>query len=347
MSSEILEIPLERIIVVDRLRPVDADWVQLLAASLAESGQQTPIQVGPADAEGRYRLIAGAHRVAAAVEAKLATLRATVFTGPQLQADLLEVDENLMRRELSELDRAVFLAKRQEIYETLYPQTKRGGDRRSDQTDKNDSLIPQQGSFALATAQKLGFSERQIFRVLKRAAIEPELRAMLAPTRWASHGATLDMLVKQAPAARRHMVIALTRDVNPVRSFGAARDEALGARVASISVDDEQLARLQNAWRKAGRAARDMFLDDLLIRDQGSGCAGDGGADPGSRRCGRSARPQGDSRGSHPRGGASQGGWGHEQRARPCARRWSHDGPRDAPGLLPLRHAADRHRRGD
>ena len=61
----------------------------LLAASLTESGQHTPIHVGPADSDGRHQLIAGAHRVAAARRIGLATLQATIFRGDALQAQLL------------------------------------------------------------------------------------------------------------------------------------------------------------------------------------------------------------------------------------------------------------------
>ncbi|MBX9750865.1 MAG: ParB N-terminal domain-containing protein [Roseococcus sp.] len=253
MSQQIVEIPLERIIVANRLRPVDDDYVQLLAASMAETGQHTPIEVAPADIDGDHRLIAGAHRVAAAKAAGLPTLRAIVFLGSQDEEALREVDENLMRRELSELDRAVFMAKRAEIYQRLYPETKQGGDRRSDQKDKNVLLISGQASFRAETSKKLGLSERHVNRVLKRADIEPALRALLAPTRWADHGATLDGLVKAQPDVRRSMVYALTREVNPAPSFAAARHEALGVKENVKSDAEAALDRLIAAWGKAGR----------------------------------------------------------------------------------------------
>lgn len=125
----LLSIPLDRVTVGPRLRPVDADYVALLAASMAETGQHTPVDVGPADAEGRHPLIAGAHRHAAATAAGLPTLLARVFTGSDDARKLLEIDENLLRRELNELDRAVFLAARKDIYERLYPETRHGGAR--------------------------------------------------------------------------------------------------------------------------------------------------------------------------------------------------------------------------
>jgi ParB family transcriptional regulator, chromosome partitioning protein len=266
MSSQILEIPVERIVVANRLRAVDADYVQLLAASMAETGQHTPIQVGPADAQGRHRLIAGAHRHSAALLAGLPSLQAIVFTGGELEAELLEVDENLLRRELSELDRAVFLAKRKAIYEALFPEARHGGDR-TKQTEENFRLVPGRESFAAETAKKLGVSDRQVRTYLMRARIEPELRARLANSRWADHGATLDALAKAAPATRAKLVAALTREKEPARNIAAALAEVEPRLNPARSADDEHLARLMTAWRKAPKRARDMFLGHLMTSD--------------------------------------------------------------------------------
>lgn len=267
MSSQILEIPVERVLIGKRLRPVDADYVQMLAASMVETGQHTPIQVGAENAEGLYPLIAGAHRATAAKLAGLPTLSAIVFTGSQLQARMLEVDENLMRRELSELDRAVFLAERKSIYEALNPATKHGGNRRADQTEENFHLIPGHESFAAETAKKLGVSDRQVRTYLMRARIEPELRAKLQGSIWADHGSTLDALAKAAPAIRAKLVEALTRAEDPARNLGAAQMEVEPRLISANSVDDEQLARLMGAWRKAGKRARDQFLTSILTND--------------------------------------------------------------------------------
>ena len=267
MSPEIVTIPLDRILVGERLRAVDGDWVDLLAASMAETGQHTAIEVSPADGSGTHRLIAGAHRLAAAQQAGLGTIKAVIFEGGAYEEALREIDENLMRRGLSELDRAVFMAKRAEIYQLLHPETKKGGDRRSDQSDKNVALIPRQASFTFATAEKLGFSERQIQRILKRGRIEPELRARLAKSRWADHGATLDALAKAAPATRAKLVAALTREEAPARNIAAALIEVEPRLNPKRSADDEHLARLLTAWRKAPKRARDQFLGQILASD--------------------------------------------------------------------------------
>ncbi|MBX9594206.1 MAG: ParB N-terminal domain-containing protein, partial [Roseomonas sp.] len=165
MNKQILSLPLDLVVVGARLRPVDEDYVALLADSMVEHGQQTPITVGPAGPDGRHKLIAGGHRMAAAVVAGLKAIDAIVSDATGLDAELLEIDENLMRRELSALDRAVFLARRKDVYEALNPDTKHGGKR---DKGKSTSLSTR---FSAATAAKLGVDERTIQRAVARAKI--------------------------------------------------------------------------------------------------------------------------------------------------------------------------------
>lgn len=253
-SEPIVTLPLDRIVVGRRLRQIDNDYVTMLAASLAETGQHTPIHVAPADAEGRHALIAGAHRVAAAERAGISVLQATIFRGEALAAQLLEIDENLMRRGLSELDRAVFLARRKEIYVAMHPETGRG--KRPGNKRDNLSLFP---AFAREVAEKLGISHRSVNRAIARAQIEPDLRQMLALSRWADHGATLDALLKADAPTRRRLVEALTRDDAPAKSLANAMVEIRGRRNTPDPAEEQFLA-LKGRWEKAAPKARRKFL---------------------------------------------------------------------------------------
>ncbi len=259
-SLDIALIPLDRIVIVERLRPTDEHHVALIAASMAETGQHTPIQVGPADDRGFHRLIAGAHRCAALRLAGIPTAQAVVFEGTQLQHQLLEIDENLMRHELTELDRAVFLAKRKALYLALNPEAGRGKAPKSSKSDKSVALPP---SFAEETARRIGLSRRQIERAVARAAVAVDAER-LRGTRWADNGAVLDALVKAKPMDRAQLIAALTRHNAPAKSFAAARAEVLGARDGAESPDDRQLRALERAWCTAGGEARGRFAVFVL-----------------------------------------------------------------------------------
>jgi ParB family chromosome partitioning protein len=176
-----------------------------------------------------------------------------------------------MRRELSELDRAVFLAERKALYEALHPETAHGGDRRGkgddDQVAKSgDLILPRR--FTAATAEKIGLSERSIQRLLSRAKIHEAARQRLAGTRFADHGATLDTIAKLPPEQHLRVVEALLRLENPAPHIAAAIAEANGVS-QRIARDERQQAqsRLEAAWRKAGKEAREWFFYWLLSQD--------------------------------------------------------------------------------
>lgn len=255
-------IPVADIHIGERLRAVDADYVAMLAASIGDIGLMHPIEVGAADRRGRYPLIAGAHRLAAYRELNLNEVPALVVSVKGLSAQLREIDENLMRRELSALDRAVFLAKRKEVHEALNPHTKHGGDRKSDQVDKFGHLI---GSFSSEVAEKLDLSERTIRRAIQRAnAIAPDVRARIATTWIARRGSMLDKLAKETPEHQRAMVAELLGENRPARTVAQALAAVRGPSLEElINQDERQFQALMRAWRTAGQRARDRFIEHV------------------------------------------------------------------------------------
>ena len=117
---------IDMIEVEDRLRSVDEAAVEHIAESMEQRGQIYPIQIRTIE-PGRFRLVNGAHRIAAA--RKLGWTHLEAFLVDDLEEEefkLLEIDENLCRAELSPVDKAHFFATRKGIYLRLYPETKHG-----------------------------------------------------------------------------------------------------------------------------------------------------------------------------------------------------------------------------
>lgn len=193
----VISIPLDKIVVGERLRAVDEDYAASLAENMARHQQRTPIEVRRADRKGLYRLIAGAHRVRALQLASIAEAQAIVLDVDDDEARLLEIDENLARRELNALDRAVFLLERKRIYEALSPETRHGGDRKSSSRIGCD-LIPER--FTKATAERLGYSERTIQNaILLAQRLTADTRQAIASSRVAYDGAQLEALSRLDP----------------------------------------------------------------------------------------------------------------------------------------------------
>ncbi|WP_026784244.1 ParB N-terminal domain-containing protein [Pleomorphomonas koreensis] len=162
-----------------RLRAINPDWAQALADEAREAGgaQWSPIEVVALD-KG-YRLISGGHRTEAAMLAGLVEIEAKVFDrtefADEAEIRLREVRENLLRYELTALDRAIHLVAWKEIYEAANAVDRRGGDRRSKtkSADETNSADLRNRSFAerfsLAASKVLGVSEDSIGRSLKIA----------------------------------------------------------------------------------------------------------------------------------------------------------------------------------
>jgi len=153
-----------------KLRP---EVVNELAQSIAAQGQLQPIIVRPS--KGRYTLVAGRHRLAAAKQLKLKNISAVVLDG--LDADrvlLVEIDENLIRADLSPAERAMHLAARKQIYLKQHPETAsvrvRGGPGRSKKNESH-SATGKAPAFIDDTANKTGKHRATIAREVARAKI--------------------------------------------------------------------------------------------------------------------------------------------------------------------------------
>ncbi len=98
--------------------------VAWLKESILEHGLLHPISV-----TAELQLIAGWHRLQAFRELGRETIPAFVLGVDAIEAGMLAIDENLVRNELTALERADLLRERKGLYEALHPDTRRGGDR--------------------------------------------------------------------------------------------------------------------------------------------------------------------------------------------------------------------------
>ncbi len=143
-----------------RKRELNEVRVHSLADSIEELGLLNPISVTP-----QRVLVAGWHRLEACRSLGWETIPANQINVDDLHRELAEIDENLVRYELSTLDRSEQLQRRMEIYEALHPETRQGtaggkaGGRGRIASAESATAIP---AFADDTAAKTGRSARVI-----------------------------------------------------------------------------------------------------------------------------------------------------------------------------------------
>ncbi|WP_260686734.1 MT-A70 family methyltransferase [Rhizobium leguminosarum] len=191
---------IDQIDVTNRLRTVDPEKVAALKASIEKIGLRTPISVfgdwkAMKDETIHVRLSAGAHRLEAMRQLGREHIAAIIRDEDEVDAELWEIDENLIRSELTPADRAIFIHRRKQLYELKFPETAHGGDRKTDGSSRQvGDLKDEAVRFSAATAGAIGQSERAVQRDAERGEkISEKALRMLRGTRH-DKGVTLDRL---------------------------------------------------------------------------------------------------------------------------------------------------------
>jgi N6-adenosine-specific RNA methylase IME4 len=139
----------------NRMRPVGN--LDALIESMGTIGQLCPVVLSES-----LTLIAGLHRIEAAKSLGWTQVKASIVTVSDIDAQIAEIDENLIRNELTTLERSVHIARRKELYIAKFPETKHGGAGRrgsgNGQTVSENEIV----SFSEDTAKKTGVSRRTI-----------------------------------------------------------------------------------------------------------------------------------------------------------------------------------------
>jgi ParB-like nuclease domain len=194
----------------NRLRALRDENVTALAQSMADQGLLQPIVVRPHKGGG-YWLIAGLHRFEAAKKLNWKVMNCFVLDDIDAdQAELIEIDENLIRAELSPAERAIHIGKRKELYEKLHPETKAtkaGGPGRAKTRRQIGDDIAQR--FTKNTAKKTSRPERTIQRDATRARRVPVLPDIVGTS--LDSGAEIDALAKLPAEEQRSLAEAAQR----------------------------------------------------------------------------------------------------------------------------------------
>ena len=144
-------------------REAEPKAVEELARSITAVGLMNPVTL-----DQNNTLVAGLHRLEAAKLLGWTEIECTTIGMDSVQAELAEIDENIVRTRLNRQELCEQLLRRKEIYETLHPETRHG--MRNGQTAKNANLATlETKSFAEDTAEKTGMSKRAVSRLLQIA----------------------------------------------------------------------------------------------------------------------------------------------------------------------------------
>lgn len=229
------DLPTDQIHPRDDARMVNMANVEALASSIAEIGLINPIRVRP-DSDG-WEVVAGRHRLEAHKQLGLVEISCIVI---EEYAEEAMIDENIIRQELSAVDRARYLARRKELYLLAHPETAQG--KANAREIQNLEVSDRTPSFSEAVSNATGRSHSAVSAdVLRGERVIEEVLRMVRGTSLDS-GTYLDSLARLSP---NDQVRAAERDL------AAERDKA---RQVSAETQAAQLAA-KAKQRAVGRAA--------------------------------------------------------------------------------------------
>ncbi|MBF0182494.1 MAG: ParB N-terminal domain-containing protein [Magnetococcales bacterium] len=259
----IQEIRIDLIDASNCLRVVDGAWVAVLAESIERDGLRQPVQVRETGAG--FELVSGGHRLAACRRLGREVIECQVMACSELQARLAQIDENLLHRALSPLDRAKFLAERKKIYEALYPETRHGAAATNARMGRQNDKM----SFCESSEKSTGLDKRTVERSVRlHNKLTPESRARLEGTWVAKRGGDLTALSKQTPKDQKKIIdiLDLSENGQQKMSVTLAIYDATKRNnpVAIIEEIEKEVDAIDKAFTAARPAAKERWIDKMV-----------------------------------------------------------------------------------
>ncbi len=266
---EFKRLPISSIFVGVRQRPVDLDHAEAIASSMKECGLIHPITVRlvPNQEKGAkpYCLVAGGHRLHAATMNNWSEIEAIVVKADVEEAILIEISENIFRNDLSALNRAMFVAKYRETWETVHGPITQGGRRfisPSKRARGHDDLLKLAPGkeFSERVKSRLGLGERTYRRAMQIALnLRPELRQAIRGTKHEDDQAMLVKLSKIEPEKQCSIAAALNEGA-PLPTVLKWMEPEKGRQDRT----EWNVDRFTNAWHLMGMEQRKAVLSELV-----------------------------------------------------------------------------------
>ncbi|MBW9072197.1 ParB/RepB/Spo0J family partition protein [Agrobacterium deltaense] len=266
--AEFIRAAISSVHVGERLRPIDMDYAEAIAASMSEHGQISPIMIRktPAKKGTPYTLVAGGYRTTAATLLGWTEIDAIVVKADAVEAQLLEISENLYRNELNPLDRAIFVMKYRELWEEKHGKITRGGDQKS--KPQNAGLVFSAGrELSKLVQERLGISQDKYERAVSIGTrLDPVLKQAVRGTTAENDQSQLLTLAK-LPREDQIAVAAALKHTPDVKKVLAFTKPPILVATPPASSQSKILTKLIAAWDEASEETRDSFLEHIGMSD--------------------------------------------------------------------------------
>jgi ParB family transcriptional regulator, chromosome partitioning protein len=238
-------------------RPLREERIYELMESIKTNGLLNPITL-----DQNYNLIAGLHRLTACKLLGLKEIECCLITCDADQAHLAEIDENLIRAELSTLERAELWLERDRIFNQMGLRAKPGDNQYSQQGGEMISPPPKT---TLELAQQAGYTDRT-FQLGKQIArdIAPAVKEQIKGTLIAKSTTAL-LKVARAGSEERKQAEQAEQAAQAAKAAQQTAELAKQAKLAAAArrkQEEIQLAALQGTV--AEKAAKTLTPKTVL-----------------------------------------------------------------------------------
>ena len=233
-------------------------------AGIGHDGLRHPVEV--CTRGNGYALISGLHRMMAFDHLDRKQIPGHVLTVDAFHARKMELEENLVRSELTKLDRAVFVAAFRDLFEAEHGKVKAG-------RPCGDNCA----NFAELACERLAMSPRSVEYALKIArCLHPDVMEMLRATRYADNQKALLELCGQPIEKQVEIVMRLTDLKTKYRTMREAIRHLEGSeKLAAVETEFHKwlgVTKLKKRMRKRiikEWIGRDMRLFEEVVEEMG------------------------------------------------------------------------------
>ena len=264
-----ISIEIDKIETGARMRPSTDTKVTALALSISGSadagigfdGLRLPVEVRKCKREGEYVLVSGLNRLRAMEMLERTEIAAFVLDVDAIRAEMLELEENLVRADLTALDEAFFVKRFLEIFEAEHGEVSRKGGR----PEKNSDNLSR---FSEVASERLAKHPKAIQRALRIAnGLHSDVPSMLRGLDWDDNQKALLELAGVPPEKQVDVVNILLDEEVAAASMREAIAMAAGA-VPPVQADqDETWFRKASSIFTANKRLRRRFFTEALMTD--------------------------------------------------------------------------------
>ena len=234
---ELVDIPVQDIDVINRLRKTDANKIHELAESIRDIDLLHPIAVAKKD--DRYVLLSGEHRLSAFKLLERPTIPSVVRENNPLINQLVEISENICSNRLNAIEESKCIVLREKILIKLGRKAIVGSNQYTEDKITNTEL-----------ANQLGIS-RRVYQYKKQVAnLDLKVQEILGQTKYANN--MMDMVKLSKQPVEVQMEVAKILESTPTTTF----------RQAFVTA---KLRLIPDAWSADNRKLREEILPPRSI----------------------------------------------------------------------------------